>query len=517
MPGPSGGSGPGGSCSPSGGSISGGQTAEHKCVYCTSDIRGLRVRCTQQTCGPTFNLCSECFACQVELGTHRRTHSYEIIDDGNFPLFNERSAWRAVEESQLLDSVERFGFGNWEDIKTMLSGRTVEEVKAHYGHFYIDGNIGKVTWGRCGPPSQNVIDRSLPPGEPLSPSLNSPTKPPQELSVNDQLEMGYMPNRDDFEKEFDNDAENLISQLALCEDEDPTDREAKMALIDSYARRLGERVRRKKFAREHNLLCLFIKGGASPGCRGVKASSREGRMRREASEKLRPFLQDTSGEELEAFMINLESQMDLKGRIKDLSRARRNGLTRLEDLFDFEQAKKRRDKLMHRRAIQMSPSGAGAEGAPGRGSHAGAPPSFHGTARDSIAANGKPTGTPSATGLLLPAIATTTTATTTVAAINSSTIGNAVTLTGRDSQRTSQRREERISERMCGLLDDRLSQKEKRICSSLGLTAGAYMQYKILLLHQLRSGQREVGVPRGLDATRTQALLEHFYRAGWVK
>lgn len=47
-----------------------------------------------------------------------------------------------MEESQLLDSVERFGFGNWEDIKTMLSGRTVEEVKAHYGHFYIDGNIG---------------------------------------------------------------------------------------------------------------------------------------------------------------------------------------------------------------------------------------------------------------------------------------------------------------------------------------------------------------------------------------
>lgn len=163
-----------------------------------------------------------------------------------------------------------------------------------------------------------------------------------------------MPNRDDFEKEYDNDAENLISQLALCEDEDPTDREAKMALIDSYARRLGERVRRKKIAREHNLLCLFIKGGASPGCRGVKASSREGRMRREASDKLRPFIQDTSGEELEAFMVNLESQMDLKGRIKDLSRARRNGLTRLEDLFDFEQAKKRRDKLMHRRAVQVS-------------------------------------------------------------------------------------------------------------------------------------------------------------------
>lgn len=65
-----------------------------------------------------------------------------LQDDGNFPLFNERSAWRAVEESQLLDSVERFGFGNWEDIKTMLSGRSVDDVRTHYEQFYIDGNIG---------------------------------------------------------------------------------------------------------------------------------------------------------------------------------------------------------------------------------------------------------------------------------------------------------------------------------------------------------------------------------------
>lgn len=68
-----------GTGSPSGASSSGVQTAEHKCVYCTADIRGLRVRCTQTSCGPNFNLCSECFACQVELGTHRRTHPYEII------------------------------------------------------------------------------------------------------------------------------------------------------------------------------------------------------------------------------------------------------------------------------------------------------------------------------------------------------------------------------------------------------------------------------------------------------
>lgn len=214
--------------------------------------------------------------------------------------------------------------------------------------------IGKVTWGKCGPPSNNVVDRSLPPGAPLSPSLNSPTKPTQDLSINDQLEMGYMPNRDDFEKEYDNDAENLISQLALCEDEDPTDREAKMALIDSYARRLAERVRRKKIAREHNLLNIFLKGGPLPGCRGVKASSREGRMRREAFDKLRPCLQDMTSEELDTFMSNLESQMDLKGRIKDLSRARKNGLTRLEDLYDFEQARKRRDKLLHRKSVQVS-------------------------------------------------------------------------------------------------------------------------------------------------------------------
>ncbi|OQR66870.1 transcriptional adapter 2-beta-like [Tropilaelaps mercedesae] len=567
MPGPSGGSGSRGaaSCSPGGGSPSGGQIAEHKCLYCTSDIRGLRVRCTQPACGPTFNLCSECFACQVELGTHRRTHPYEIIDDGNFPLFNERSAWRAVEESQLLDSVERFGFGNWEDIKTLLSGRSVDEVKMHYDQFYIDGNIGKVTWGQCGPPSHNVIDRSLPPGEPLSPSLNSPTKPPQELSVNDQLEMGYMPNRDDFEKEFDNDAENLISQLALCEDEDSTDREAKMALIDSYARRLSERVRRKKIAREHNLLGLFIKGGALPGCRGVKASSREGRMRREASDKLRPFLQDMSGEELETFMGNLENQMDLKGRIKDLLRARKNGLTRLEDLFDFEQAKKRRDKLLHRRTVQLSQGGADATVGFARSSEtlattsgsSGFPRACSGSDHheqlatlEGLGALGVLVGHSTSSGSSQYSDFSGTTSDVSEWSGGGGGPGprkpnrrrTSVVSRDRKGFRRRQRQTNGIDSsgghgisaaHSTGTSSNKLKHHRKcrhfnrtgfpkskpkaRICSSLGLTAGAYMHYKIVLLQQARSGLREIGIPSGLDATRTRALLEHFYRAGWVK
>ena len=62
----------------------------------------------------------------------------------------------------------------------------------------------------------------------------------------EQLELGYLPFRDDFEIEHDNDAEKLISNMETTEEEEEVEKSLKMLHIDIYNTRLKERERRKR-------------------------------------------------------------------------------------------------------------------------------------------------------------------------------------------------------------------------------------------------------------------------------
>lgn len=79
--------------------------------------------------------------------------------------------------------------------------------------------------------------------------------PPIEMSLEEQRALGYMPLRDDFEREYKNDAEALISNLAMsAAEDDDTDLEIKLALIKMYRECLFERQRLKKIARQYGLI-----------------------------------------------------------------------------------------------------------------------------------------------------------------------------------------------------------------------------------------------------------------------
>ena len=105
--------------------------------------------------------------------------------------------------------------------------------------------------------------------------------PPIEMSTEEQRALGYMPLRDDFEREYKNDAETLISNLmvannqisllssnnelpianslmnstsALYENEDAIDVDFKLTLMQMYRECLIERQKFKKIAREYGLI-----------------------------------------------------------------------------------------------------------------------------------------------------------------------------------------------------------------------------------------------------------------------
>ena len=65
-----------------------------------------------------------------------------------------------------------------------------------------------------------------------------------------------MPKRGDFDIEFDNDAELLLAEMEFNDDDKTYEIEMKLKVLDIYNIRLDERMKRKKFVIERDLLNL---------------------------------------------------------------------------------------------------------------------------------------------------------------------------------------------------------------------------------------------------------------------
>ncbi|XP_053314232.1 transcriptional adapter 2-beta [Spea bombifrons] len=309
------------------------------CVYCLADVTSLRLRCTECQ---DIELCTECFSAGAEIGNHRRWHGYQLVDGGRFTLWGPEAegGWTSREEQLLLDAIEQFGFGNWEDMAAHVgASRTPTEVMEHYVSMYIHGNLGKA----CIPDSipNRVTDHTCPTGGPLSPSLTTPL-PPLDVTVAEQQQLGYMPLRDDYEIEYDQDAETLISGLSVNYDDDDVEVELKESYVDMYVRKLKERQRRKSIARDYNLVPTFLgkdkKDKEKPVKRKISKEEKELRL------KLRALFQFMSSKEVEDFFENMHKERMLRAKIRELQRYRRNGITKMEESAEYEAARHKREK-----------------------------------------------------------------------------------------------------------------------------------------------------------------------------
>uniref|UniRef100_A0A3B1KJK4 Transcriptional adapter n=1 Tax=Astyanax mexicanus TaxID=7994 RepID=A0A3B1KJK4_ASTMX len=326
------------------------------CVNCLSDVSNLRIRCTD--C-PDIELCPECFSAGAEIGNHRRWHGYQQVDGGRFALWGAEAegGWTGREEQSLLDAIEQYGFGNWEDMAAHVgASRTPQEVMDHYVSMYIHGNLGKA----CIPDNipNRVTDHTCPGGGPLSPSLTTPL-PPMDISVAEQQQLGYMPLRDDYEIEFDHEAEKLISGLSVNYDDEDVEIEMKRAHVDMYVRKLRERQRRKNIARDYNLVPAFLgkdkkeKERERPGAPKRKIIKEE----REQRAKLRPLCQFMAHREFEDFFDNMHKERVLRAKVRELQRYRRNGITRLDESVEYEAARHKREKRKENKSSKRGKEG----------------------------------------------------------------------------------------------------------------------------------------------------------------
>ncbi|XP_059218848.1 transcriptional adapter 2B isoform X2 [Stomoxys calcitrans] len=302
---------------------------KYNCTNCQDDIQGIRVHCAECE---NFDLCLQCFAAGAEIGSHQNSHAYQFMDTGTaiLSVFRGKGAWTAREEIRLLDAIEQYGFGNWEDISRHIETKSAEDAKEEYVNKFVNGTIGRHTWTPAQSQRPTLIDHTCEDNGPLGTTVLQ-RLPPLDVTSEEAAQLGYMPNRDSFEREYDFTAEQLISKMSLNADDTEADYLLKLSHVDLYTRRLRERVRRKRLVRDYQLVANFFRNRNYAQHPGLTKDQREFR------DRFRVYAQFYTCDEYERLLSSLEREKELRVRLSELCRYRYNGLTKIDECRHFEQ------------------------------------------------------------------------------------------------------------------------------------------------------------------------------------
>lgn len=240
--------------------------------------------------------------------------------------------WTAHELLELLDAIDVLGYGYWEGIakSITLRVRTPDECKEVYNKYFLDGLIGKATWATV--KKQTLEDLSVDDLGPLG-AFKIDRLPPIECTLDDAQSLGYMSQRDMFERESDPAAEKDISGMTLTATDTDIEVALKLSQVDVYVRRLRERHRRKRIVRDYQLVRKYFHGPDNATFNRVNMLKKQ----REFDERYRVFAQFYSALEFERHLNQFAREKLLLLRVSELCRYRWNGLQRFDEINHFEQ------------------------------------------------------------------------------------------------------------------------------------------------------------------------------------
>ncbi|KAL3614932.1 hypothetical protein CASFOL_040593 [Castilleja foliolosa] len=291
-----------------------GKGALYHCNYCNKDITGrIRIKCA--VCSD-FDLCIECFSVGAEVQPHKSGHPYRVMDILSFPLICPE--WNADEEMLLLEGIEMYGMGNWAEVAEHVGTKTKDVCIEHYQTAYLNSpyfplpdmthvvgkNRNELLAMAKGHLEDKIGDLQVKEESPFSPARvkvedsyksgplgRLPSTSTTGAKVNrkasntsnakdhgDHQKMegrsfggnkpksakidapslmdasGYNHKREEFDPEYDNDAEHLLADMEFKENDTDVEYQLKLRVLHIYSKRLDERKRRKDFILERNLL-----------------------------------------------------------------------------------------------------------------------------------------------------------------------------------------------------------------------------------------------------------------------
>eukprot|EP01087_Luapelamoeba_hula_P020969 TRINITY_DN7247_c0_g1_i1.p1 TRINITY_DN7247_c0_g1~~TRINITY_DN7247_c0_g1_i1.p1 ORF type:complete len:529 (-),score=97.99 TRINITY_DN7247_c0_g1_i1:25-1590(-) len=359
------------------------ESVQYHCDYCQKDISDtVRIRCAQCK---DFDLCLYCFSVGVEIRGHKNDHPYKIMDYTNFPLFEE--GWGADEELLLLEGVQLFGLGNWEDVAEQhVATKNAQACKQHYFNVYIDSETSPLPdtthllttnleeyhrrrqekimkdiaeGRRPGQSDSSDSSSSKSASSKASKSQGKKIKTKKHHNVSQPVanpdQAGYMPKRQEFETEWDNDIEFLIADLVFEDTDTQEETEMKHKMLDIYNRRLSERVERRRFVIENDLL-----DWAPPPSKKAKFEKAE-KTGDEVEEKTMRYnwqklVQITNRKNYEEFIRGVVAEQKYQRRILQLQEWRKQGILSVAEGELYEAEKKRREAALKKHAGSAGPA-----------------------------------------------------------------------------------------------------------------------------------------------------------------
>ena len=164
--------------------------------------------------------------------------------------------------------------------------------------------------------------------------MNGPTKEGENQKLVGAELTGYMPLRGDFDVEHDNDAELILADMEFSPDDNATERELKLRIIDIYNGKLDERERRKEFVIQRGLLDYK---------KQQQLERRRPKDERELVAQMRVFARYQEPEEHAQLVGGMLTALRLRKRIAQLQNYRQNGIRTLADAEVYETEKKKRE------------------------------------------------------------------------------------------------------------------------------------------------------------------------------
>ncbi|XP_021293192.1 transcriptional adapter ADA2a isoform X2 [Herrania umbratica] len=160
---------------------------------------------------------------------------------------------------------------------------------------------------------------------------------------------GYNFKRQEFEIEYDNDAEQLLADMEFKDTDTKPEHELKLRVLRIYSKRLDERKRRKDFILERNLLY------PDPFERNLSPEEKE------IYQRYKVFMRFHSKEEHEELLKSVIEEHRIVKRIQDLQEARAAGCRTAAEANKFIEQKRKKEAEENaqrlRESVQAGPSG----------------------------------------------------------------------------------------------------------------------------------------------------------------
>lgn len=222
---------------------------KYNCDYCQKDITGkIRIKCA--VC-PDFDLCIECMSVGAEITPHKCDHPYRVMGNLTFPLICPD--WSADDEMLLLEGLEIYGLGNWAEVAEHVGTKSKEQCLEHYRNIYLNSpffplpdmshvagknrkELQAMAKGRIDDKKEQNMKEEYPFSPPkvkvedTQKDRSFGGKKPVSTSVNNSLVelSNYNQKREEFDPEYDNDAEQLLAEMEFKENDTPEEHELKL-------------------------------------------------------------------------------------------------------------------------------------------------------------------------------------------------------------------------------------------------------------------------------------------------